>query len=649
MKMILKKRLHQTLLISLLITVACLVTQKSFAQVKFSAVPSFTELSRDQALQIEFIVEGIDKIDEFIPPSFNGFTVIQGPVYGNYFSINNGDVSRSVTVTYLLMPKKAGILIIDAAQTKVKGKRIKSNTLSINILDRVSGNSSQGNVMPLPSLPGRKGNTNDADIKDYVLKKEEDPIAKIQKNLIVRLEVSKHTCYEGEPIIATYKLYTRLKSVSRVIKRPSFNGFSVVEMTTPESMDFQPDQLDGKQFYSTTLRKIQLFPLQSGELTLEPIEIASQVRFLKAGDKPKKNNGFDDVFNDFFGDEMLNEETEEHNLTQQTKPLTITVKPLPENGKPASFNGAVGKFSIQAALNNQQIAANETGTLKVIVEGKGNLPMINAPVVNWPKEIETFEPTARDDIDNTTAPVSGSKTFEYPFSVNDKGNYIIPSVSLSYFNPETETYETANAPIINFAVNKIAPKQELVIKDYPEEEQENFSERLYRFYEKTLNKEWWWPAMLLVLLLWCSYQWRQKVKISAAKKELRRILEEENKTETAIPLTEGAISTFNNDPLDKARQELKKENPTGFYNELHTGLWTYLQQKYQLGPMDMNKKIIISKLKADLFDENFIASFQQLLDACEIALYSPVHTPAEMYQLLQEAETFIKKVEYKIV
>lgn len=653
MKMILKKNLHLPFFTSIFTAVIFLTAIPSYAQVKFSAVPNASTIARDQALQIEFVLEGVDELETFSPPSFDGFTIIQGPQYGNYFSSMNGVVSHSVNITYLLMPQKSGKQIIAPAQTKVKGKIIKSNTVSITVLNKLAGNNQPNNVMPLPSVPGTNSGSG-ADVKDYILKKGEDPIVKIQKNLVVQVEVSKKSCYVGEPIVVTYKLYTRLKSVSRVTKRPTLNGFSVSEMTTPESMDFQPDQLNGKPFYSTVLRKVQLFPLQSGEMILEPIEISSQVRFLKANEAAKKNdNAFDELFRDFFDSDMLSGETEEHNLTQQTKPVTITVKPLPENNKPANFNGAVGKFAVQAALVNGNIAANETGTLKIIIEGKGNLSMINTPVINWPQGIESFEPSSRENIDNSTVPLSGSKTFEYPFTVIDKGSYSIPAVTISYFNPETESYESSTAAPVSFAVNKIAEKKkESITTAYPVEQNKSFTDKTKDFFDDKFNGEWWWPALAAVILLWGVYQWRQNRKLAKAKNEGKQIIEEEKAgTQSAegVSISEGIITTFNTDPFDTARQQLKKENAIAFYNELHSALWNFMQQKYQLSPTDMNKKVAADKLRADFFGEEMITGFHQLLNTCEIALYTPVHSQTEMYQLFQQAETFIKTVEHKIV
>lgn len=649
----LNKQLRQFLLTVCILPVLLLSGSRSIAQIKFSAIPSFNTISRDQALQVEFVVEGSDQLDNFTAPSFENFNIIQGPHYGTYLSVNNGAVSKGTTVTYLLMPRKPGKLIIPPAQIKVNGKILKSNAISITVLDQLSGNNNNANNLPVPVMPGlnTNSNRNNNDFKDYILKKGEDPIAKIQKNLIAKVDVSKTSCYVGEPIVVTYKLYTKLKSVSKVTKRPSFNGFSVVELTTPESMDFQPDQLNGKEYYSTVLRKVQLFPLQSGELTIDPIEIASEVSFLRAGEtKNKTAGGIDDLFNDFFNEDMLNGETEVHRLTQQTKPVAITVKQLPEQNKPADFNGAVGKFSLQAALVNNKIAANETGTYKIIIEGKGNLPMINAPGINWPKGLEGFEPTARENYSDNTIPLSGTKTYEYAFTVNEKGDYILPAVTFSYFNPETGNYEKAISNTVSFTVNQVAQKKAApVVNEYEEATRESWKEKATRYFEDIKNTEWWWPLMGVVLLGWGIYQWQQNRKYTRVKNELKEIIKKEAAAPEVIPLTDGVITTFNTDPLDKARQELKKENTTGFYSELRTALWTYLQQKYQLSPTDLNKKTVAEKLRTDLFSEELIDGFMQLQDVCEMALFTPVHTQAERYQLLQQAETFIKTVENRIL
>jgi len=55
------------------------------------------------------------------------------------------------------------------------------------------------------------------------LKPGENAADKIQKDLFIKLDVSKTSCYVGQPIIVSFKLYTRLRSESTITDAPSFN------------------------------------------------------------------------------------------------------------------------------------------------------------------------------------------------------------------------------------------------------------------------------------------------------------------------------------------------------------------------------------------------------------------------------------------
>src|SRR5215472_8036215 len=109
--------------------------------------------------------------------------------------------------------------------------------------------------------------------KDYVLRPGENVKEKIRKNLFVKVQVDKNSCYVGEPIVATYKLYTRLSSESRFTKRPSLNGFSVYDMVDPSSEPVSVDKLNGKEYAVHIIRKTQLIPLQAGSIDMNPVEV----------------------------------------------------------------------------------------------------------------------------------------------------------------------------------------------------------------------------------------------------------------------------------------------------------------------------------------------------------------------------------------
>ncbi|HMD00424.1 MAG TPA: BatD family protein, partial [Ferruginibacter sp.] len=357
---------------------------------------------------------------------------------------------------------------------------------------------------------------------DYILHKGESPLEKIKNNIIVKLETDKTSCYVGEPVVATYKLYTRLKSESSLSKNPSFNGFSVIDLLAPDDVNYQPGKLNGRSYNVYTLRKAQLYPLQAGTLELEPAEVENNIHFIKAEYLNQGNDPMDGFFRDFAPATVPPEGIENQKVTLQSQPLAILVKPLPEADKPANFGGAVGNFQVSASLAKNIFSTDDAGALTVVVSGTGNMQLVTAPDVKWADGIEAFEPKTSDDINKTLVPVSGRKLMEFPFTVSKAGNYTIPSVEFSYFDPKAGKYKTASSGPISFTVTQGTGKPKTVdtstiVKNEPS--------ALVRFFNNRLRVVSV-VAILIVcgLIFWLSRE-RKKDSIAAviaAKEEERK-------------------------------------------------------------------------------------------------------------------------------
>jgi hypothetical protein len=183
-----------------------------------------------------------------------------------------------------------------------------------------------------------------ASYSDYILKDGDNIVEKINKNMHMRLEADKTTCYVGEPVTASYKLYTRLKSESKLTQNPSFNGFSVIDLQQPDITPTARQKLSGKEYNVYTLRKAQLYPLQAGNIALESAELENNVQFIRDNYAKKNVNGFSNLFDDFSNAMVPPEAVINQTVYLKSKPVNIVVKPLPEAGKPVSFKGSVGKF-----------------------------------------------------------------------------------------------------------------------------------------------------------------------------------------------------------------------------------------------------------------------------------------------------------------
>lgn len=600
------------------------------AQVKFSTVASSHEIGRADYVQVEFVVENAKEIEHLEPPSFNDFHVVQGPIQSSGMSIINGDMTQYKSLSFVLQPVKTGKFTIAGATATVDGKLMRSNPVTIE----VTTNSSSNSAPPVSIQPVWPGESMDMS-REYILRPGEDIDEKIRKNLFVKLQVNKTSCYVGEPIVATYKLYSRLQSESRVTKHPSLNGFSVYDMLEPNGDAVSIETVNGKPFTVHIIRKTQLIPLQAGTIELDPVEIENTVHFIKTTQARRQHNTLQDLFS------QLEEESDPgvpviKNTTIDSKPVAITVKPLPEESRPLTYNGAVGKFAIEAGIESKNIMAQDAAILKVTVKGSGNLPVVNAPVISWPPGFDSYDPAEKENIDKSVAPLSGYKTFEYSFVPKEKGNYNIPAIEFSYFDPESSSYKTIESkPLtLEVAAAKIKNKSKTAVT--PAASAEETEDGVFPFIQQHLE----WFGIVLILSGLAIYFWRQNVRLKRARLAPDQGSASEMKGNGDIPILEAIPA----DPLLKTKQLLESADYKGFYNELNTVVWNAVSAELKLPSSELNKNNITQALRVKGWSQEMTNLLKDILNECEMSLYTPDYNFHDMQLLLQQASSLLERM-----
>lgn len=269
---------------------------------------------------------------------------------------------------------------------------------------------------------------------------------KIRKNFFLRADVSKTDCYVGEPLMAEFKAYSRLDANSQVLKRPSLSGFSVIEMVDAYTNQPDVEKYNGENYYVHLIRKVQLFPLQSGTFVIEPAEVESVIHLRKAGGS-KSLSRIRDFFRRRSNDASLNRQ-----MIFKTPPVEIHVRPLPEKDQPEDFNGAVGDFLIQIQLGDSVISTREPVSVKVIVSGTGNFPLITEPKISWPASAEISTPTVQEQVNKYAYPLSGFKSYQFTIEHRDTGHFNIPPIKFFYFEPKSGKYKVAESNSLNYDV-----------------------------------------------------------------------------------------------------------------------------------------------------------------------------------------------------
>jgi len=292
---------------------------------------SESTIAMRQTFQVQYIVEGANSIRQFEVPRFKDFQIAEMFDYSTS-SFGQGRALDTYSKIIVLMASKKGKFTVPGATAVINGKQMHSNAISVAVKAGV--------------VPGMNNiNPDDIDTEEEsLLHPGENINEKIEKNLFLRVETSKNTCYVGEPLMVVYKAYCRLNTNSQVMKRPSLTGFSVMEMVDAYDGKPEMEKLDGRWYYTNLVRKVQLFPLQEGVYTLDPAEIESVVHFVKTDEPANKKRS--PSMNNRNATPMFPIAVD-HRTILRSAPVTITVKPLPVANQPADFSGAVGQFTLE--------------------------------------------------------------------------------------------------------------------------------------------------------------------------------------------------------------------------------------------------------------------------------------------------------------
>lgn len=365
----------------------------------FSASVDKNKIGLNEQFTLTYTLD--DSGDRFVAPNLSNFSVLAGPSTSSSTSIINGRVSKETSYSYRLRSKKVGAFTIYPAKIRVKGKELKSNTLSIQVLK---------------SSPKASSNTS--------------PEAIAKRNVFVQLELSNSNPYVGEQVIASYKLYFSQEVRSpELLETPTFTGFWHEEFDLGKNYPISETYIKGEKFQVALLKKMVLIPQHSGALSIAPMELEVPVV------TPTNQR-------DFFGRRT----SRILNIICTTGKKMLEVKALPKQNMPVGYSGAVGSFEFTTKLDRDSIQTNESANLSLRVSGSGNLRMIELPKFDVPIDIEAYEPKYKENINLEKFGLSGFKREEYLLIPRNKGVYKIGSVRFSYFNPSKEKYITINSP-----------------------------------------------------------------------------------------------------------------------------------------------------------------------------------------------------------
>nr|WP_300748227.1 BatD family protein [uncultured Alistipes sp.] len=570
-------------------------------------------VAKGEAVRVEFTLNAKPDDNSFVAPSFEGFDVIAGPAVsrGSSIQIINGQMTRnsSYTITYVLLPQQEGTFTIGAATARVDKTEYRTKTLPIEVVDEgQTGQSSSG---------GSSSGSSPADVQQQVGKED----------ILLRMELSRRTAFKGEPIRAALKLYYRVNLVGDSgSKLPTFNGFWAQEIERQQQP--QRERYNGRVYETQIVREYLLYPQQSGVITIEPAELNVIAQVVVQSPNPDP----------FFGG---GHEVYDVRRSLRTSPVEVTVRDLPA-GAPESFSGAVGKFTMSSNLPASTLAANSAATYTVKIAGTGNLSFVQAPKLTLPSSFEQYNVKTTESMNTTAAGTTGYRQFEYPFIARAEGEYEIPPVEFTYFNPDTKQYVTLSAQQMTLDVTPDAGggSAQQVVTGLSKEDVKLLGQDI-RFIKLGrgnlhLQRPPFMGSALYFLLLALIVALFGGAYVALRK----RIRDRQN-----VVLMRGkrankvAVQRFR-----IAMQYMKAENRHAFYEEMLRALWGYMGDKFNIPVANLTKENVREELHKRGVPQELSQCFSDLISQCDEAQYSPV-AGARMSDIYNEGVEFISKLE----
>ena len=611
-------------MVSLFIGILVICQYHLFAQAVFKVSIIPESIGKDETATLRLIIDNVKQVEQIKPPALGDFDVISGPNQESGMESINGVTRQYIGITYLLRPKSIGKFLIAGSKAIADGKNLSGNPVTLDVTKNSSGKNSNNVSGGFGGLSSLFEPVAQSSFNDYILKKGENPKQKINKNIFLKVITSKTTCFIGEPIVVTYKLYTRLKSESSVTKNPSFNGFSVIDLMAPGNTNYSIEQLNGRDYNVYTLRKSQLYPLQAGAVELESAEVDNTIHFIKEEYFKNQRNEIEEFFGNLIPSAIPQEGILEEKITLQSKPATINVKPLPESEKPLSFKGAVGKFNFEVTVLKNNFTTDDAGKLTITITGEGNMSLITAPDIIWPKGIEGYDPKTKDQLEKLTVPISGKKIFEYTFTAPKEGIYKIPSIEFSYFDVAQGKYIQLNSTPLSLTISKGSGKKVFNNNTLPKAQADGISLGL----STTIFLI---SISIAILFSVLAFIWLRKNKKKVTQ-EIGPIID----SSTASPLNE-VKTILPLQPFVLSGEKIIQGDSTEFYNALNNEFRKFLAESLQIPLETISKKTIVREA-----DQQGIAIYtrlqiEQLLDDIEWQLYTPMASGNSMEDMHKRA------------
>lgn len=457
----------------------------------------------------------------------------------------------------------------------------------------------------------------------------------------VSLTPNKRTVYEGEQLSVTLSIHTF----------EHFQG-NLVATSMDLGNDFIAHRADLSDLKLTPIPEAPretrgsakfawLSPVKTGQVSIPPFKFSyTKVGKPKIVEKKTNKGGFSMSFS------SVQQEPEE--AEAKTAPVKINVLPLPAQGKPKDFSGMVGNYSFDATFDKDSLALGDALTLSIQISGDGKPGTVTDPILPDFSDFRTVPPETNVKKKVANGKVVTTKNIRIFLYPKKKGEFDIPEITYSWFNPSKKKYESktlgpwkikvekgeasANAQFAPSAPS-YAPQAKTEIEDLGRDIRyihkiSSVSPQKPPFYATFL----FWLLLVLPIILYAVFTFfiRAHRRHSSDAALVRKAKAKKNLKKN----------------IAKAKQALEKNDSKGFYAALENGLIDYLSDisnREFRGMTRDQQKANLNELGIDGESQEKILKW---FEECAYARFAPTGgSAAELGDAIQKFEELCDSLE----
>lgn len=342
------------------------------------------------------------------------------------FQSLNFSFTRRTTFNYQLIPMRAGSVTIPAISVEVEGKPVSTRPLTLTV--RPAGASA-------PGTGGANASTGGGDAGGEASSSEDSTDSAVR----VTAELEPRKVYVGQAVLQTVKIAYAVQLGGQIqVSRKPVAG-TIEEALGDDVQNRSRELIDGMA-YTVEQARWLFYPTTAGPLVVPSMELTVPLI-----ERQRRRQRIDPFFDSVFGGVTARPRL------YQTEEQTLQVLPLPSPA-PSDFTRLVGQFQVMVQSPQSSLKLGDSLTQTIVLQGEGNLRDYQLPPLSLEK-VKVYDDKPELEVSVTEdGRVRSRKVFKRALVPQVAGVLEVPPLTLSYFDPKLEQYQTARSEPLRLEV-----------------------------------------------------------------------------------------------------------------------------------------------------------------------------------------------------